>query len=199
MEFLLILCLQMYEKKMRKPICSVMNCRFIKPIIAIFLGSSVFWSDKFCHLRLGFWGNVTRRKGEDERLLKQSNVVIKNLYAIPPSLFVPSALAWHCVYLHPLRDSVCLLYKTFSLSLHISEEPQFIPMSFIFVNYFRAVQKQYMLFWLLKDAQLACKRCPLSPLLTPFWSPIKHLFSCYFITNWFPVGCRLASYMCFCC
>ena len=26
-------------------------------------------------------------------------------------------------YLHPLRDSVCLLYKTFSLSLHISEEP----------------------------------------------------------------------------
>ena len=26
--------------------------------------------------------------------------------------------------LRPLRDSVCLLYKTFSLSLHISEEPQ---------------------------------------------------------------------------
>ena len=26
-------------------------------------------------------------------------------------------------YLRPLRDSVCLLYKTFSLSLHISEEP----------------------------------------------------------------------------
>jgi len=25
-------------------------------------------------------------------------------------------------YLRPLRDSVCLLYKTFSLSLHISEE-----------------------------------------------------------------------------
>ena len=49
-------------------------------------------------------------------------------------------------YLRPLRDSVCLLYKTFSLSLHISEEPQFIPMSFIFVNYFRAVQNQYMLF-----------------------------------------------------
>ena len=71
-------------------------------------------------------------------------------------------------YLRPLRDSVCLLYKTFSLSLHISEEPQFIPMSFVFVNYFCAVQNQYMLFWLLKDAQLACKRCPLSPLLTPF-------------------------------
>ncbi len=28
-------------------------------------------------------------------------------------------------YLHPLRDSVCLSYKTFSLSLHISEEPNF--------------------------------------------------------------------------
>ena len=28
-------------------------------------------------------------------------------------------------YLRPLRDSVCLLYKTFSLSLHIPEEPFF--------------------------------------------------------------------------
>ena len=26
-------------------------------------------------------------------------------------------------YLRPLRDSVCILYKTFNLSLHISEEP----------------------------------------------------------------------------
>ena len=29
-------------------------------------------------------------------------------------------------YLRPLRDSVCLLYKTFSLSLHILEEPFFL-------------------------------------------------------------------------
>ena len=29
---------------------------------------------------------------------------------------------------------------------------QLIPMSLIFVNYFRAVQNQYMVFWLLKDA-----------------------------------------------
>ena len=28
-------------------------------------------------------------------------------------------------YLRPLRASVCLSYKTFSLSLHISEEPYF--------------------------------------------------------------------------
>ena len=87
------------------------------------LGSSEYWGDKVCYLRLGFWRNVTRRKGEDGGLLKQSNVVIKNLYAIPSSLFVPAAPLWHCVYLRPLRDSVCLLYKTFSLSLHISEEP----------------------------------------------------------------------------
>lgn len=37
-----------------------------------------------------------------------------------------------------------------------------------FVNYFRAVQTQYMLFMLLKDDQLTCKRCPLRALLTPF-------------------------------
>ena len=118
------------------------------------LGSSGFWSDKFCHLSLGFWGYVTRRYGENGGLLKQSNgshggadgtksdgaylpillayiqsvylqIIIKNLYTIPPLLFVPSAPPWHCVYLRPLRDSVCLLYKTFSLSLDISEEPQF--------------------------------------------------------------------------
>ena len=33
------------------------------------------------------------------------------------------------------------------------------------------------------NALLACKRCPLSPLLTPFWSPIKHLFCIAFVTN----------------
>ena len=67
-----------------------------------------------------------------------------------------------------------------------------------FVNYFRATQNQHLLFWLLKDAQLTCKRCPLRPLLTPFWNPIKHLLLCHFITNWFPYGYKHASYMCFC-
>ncbi len=37
-----------------------------------------------------------------------------------------------------------------------------------FVNYFQVTRNQYMLFWLLKDAQLACKRCPFEVLLTPF-------------------------------
>ena len=32
------------------------------------------------------------------------------------------------------------------------------------------------------NALLACKRCPLSPLITPFWSPIKHLFFIVFVT-----------------
>ena len=54
--------------------------------------------------------------------------VIRNLYAIPPSLFVPSAPPWHCVYLRPLRDSVCLLYKTFSLS-SIFERTSYYPVS----------------------------------------------------------------------
>ena len=38
----------------------------------------------------------------------------------------------------------------------------------MFVNYFCTVQIQHMLFWLLKDALLACKRYSLRPLLTPF-------------------------------
>jgi len=35
------------------------------------------------------------------------------------------------------------------------------PYQLKFVNYFRTVQNQYMLFWVLKDAQSPCKRCPL--------------------------------------
>ena len=53
---------------------------------------------------------------------------------------------------------------------------------------------QNMLFWLLKDAQLACKRCPLSPLLTPFWSPTKHLLKRSFITYWFTNSYKLTFY-----
>ena len=55
-----------------------------------------------------------------------------------------------------------------------------------------------MLFWLLKDALLACKRCPLRGLLTPFWSPIKHLLIYYFITNWYTVDYKPTFYMPFC-
>ena len=48
------------------------------------------------------------------------------------------------------------------------------------------------------NALLACKRCSLRPLLTPFWSPIKHLLFCCFITGWFPLGYKSISYSCFC-
>ena len=57
-----------------------------------------------------------------------------------------------------------------------------------FVSYFHVIQNQHMLFWFLKDAQLTCNRCPFEVLLTPFWSPIKHLFLYSFTTYWFSVG-----------
>ena len=44
---------------------------------------------------------------------------------------------------------------------------------------------------------LVCKRCPLRCLLTPFWSPIKHLLLYYFITVWFPCGYKPAFTMFF--
>ena len=34
------------------------------------------------------------------------------------------------------------------------------PYQSVFVNYFHTVQNQYMVSWLLKDAQLTCNRCP---------------------------------------
>ena len=51
------------------------------------------------------------------------------------------------------------------------------------------IENLKMLFWLLKDAQLTCKRCPFGVLLTPFWSPIKHLYKSSFVTH-----CSLVSY-----
>ena len=82
--------------------------------------------------------------------------------------------------------------------LHLPSTNDLLPHKLRFVNYFRAIQNLYMLFWLLKDALLACKRCPLRGLLTPFWSPIKHLLLYYFITNWFPVDYKPTFYMPFC-
>ncbi len=35
------------------------------------------------------------------------------------------------------------------------------------VNKFRTPQSQYMLFWLLKDAHFACKRCPFEVYVAP--------------------------------
>ena len=45
-----------------------------------------------------------------------------------------------------------------------------------------------MLFWLLKDALLAFKRALIEVLLTPFWSPIKHLLLLCFASVWFSVS-----------
>ena len=45
------------------------------------------------------------------------------------------------------------------------------------------------------NALLAYKRCPLRPLLTPFWNPIKHLSLYDFITYWFSVSCRVTFKM----
>ena len=44
---------------------------------------------------------------------------------------------------------------------------------------------------------LACKRCPLRRLLTPFWSPIKHLLKSVFATSWQQKTYRGAEITCF--
>ena len=58
-------------------------------------------------------------------------------------------------------------------------------------------EKSLMLFWLWKDAQLACKRCPLSLLLTPFKRSIEHLLLRRFTTNWLQDTCGCNKNACF--
>ena len=50
---------------------------------------------------------------------------------------------------------------------------------------------------LAKDALLACKRCPFEVLLTPFWSPIKHLSKPPFATIWLQIIYVDAKTICF--
>ena len=62
--------------------------------------------------------------------------------------------------------------------------------SFVFVRVLNCKEKSYLWFLLMLNrssinALLACKRCPLRPLLTSFWSLIKHLLLRCFGTIWF--------------
>ena len=129
--------------------------------------------------------------------------VIRNQFASSPSLFVPSAPP--CITYNSVHSvSQCaLLCNRLGLGLHITEGlfllaywffygKQLISLTTEDVNYFHSSQNQYMLFRGLKDALSACKRCPFEVLLTPFWSPIKHLLCYYFITNWFPYSYKPA-------
>ena len=65
------------------------------------------------------------------------------------------------------------------------------------VNFFQVRREWKVVFWLLKDALLDCKRCPLRPLLTPFWSLNKHLLLSCFIIIWFSASCKLTHNTCF--
>ena len=57
-----------------------------------------------------------------------------------------------------------------------------------YVKSFRTPWSLYTVFWLRKDAQLAFKRCPFEALLTPFWSPTKHLLQRTLVNIWFYVS-----------
>gem|GEM_PF-2892383 len=57
-----------------------------------------------------------------------------------------------------------------------------IPLYPSFCNKISLPPFQKMLFWLLKDAQLASKRRPFDLLKTPFKNPIKHLLPTNFVT-----------------
>ena len=96
-----------------------------------------------------------------------------------------------------LERGVNYMINVIRYDIYQSYTNNLLPHQLNLVNYFQTVQNQYMLFWLLKDALSACKRCPLRGLLTPFWSPIKHLLLYYFITDWFPFDYKPASYICF--
>ena len=90
--------------------------------------------------------------------------VIKNLYATPLSLFVLSAPPLHCITSVP-SVTLCAYYIRRLVQHSIFRKNQ-TTIYFVIKN--STHENQHMLFQVRKDALLACKRCPLRPLLTPF-------------------------------
>lgn len=52
-------------------------------------------------------------------------------------------------------------------------------------------QIQYVYFWLLKKAWIACNRGSFEDLIMPFWNPIRHHLLHNIITNWFTDAYKL--------
>ena len=140
--------------------------------------------------------------------------VIRNLYATPLPLFVSSAPPLHWLYSIPSVPLCALWCKNFRSSAQISEEPTSFPLSLYLIRHhiIRWIILYHTVFIVKKiltlhfrrgvnsariNALLASKRCPLRPLLTPFWTLNKHLLLSYFITSWFPVSCKPAHNTCF--
>ena len=66
------------------------------------------------------------------------------------------------------------------------------------VNIFLTLKNLLMLNWLRKDALLACKRCPLSSLLTPFCRLIKHLLKSISVMRWYQItyeGIKITGFL----
>ena len=93
-------------------------------------------------------------------------------------------LCYFVFYLPCLQATRSLVYLLTRLLAHL-------------VNFFQAYRGREVVFWLLKDALLDYKRCPLRPVLTPFWSLNKHLLLSYFIINWFSASYKLTHNTCF--
>ena len=93
-------------------------------------------------------------------------------------------LCYFVFYLPCLQATRSLVYLFTRLLAHL-------------VNFLQALRGREVVFWLLKDALLAGKRCPLRPLLTPFWSLNKHLFLSYFIIIWFSASYKPTHNTCF--
>ena len=98
---------------------------------------------------------------------------------------------------HPLNTCSSVTLSSLASNLFTRQLNMFTHLPAHLVNFFQALRGREVLFWLLKDALLACKRCPLRPLLTPFWSTIKHLLLYYFITIWLTVSYESTFYTCF--
>ena len=113
--------------------------------------------------------------------------------SVPPCAYYIRVLVYHSIF---RKNRINLLLSFFFLSFCLFYYSVFICL-FVILSLFVLLSSSVLLYckdnsnienqkginYLSINALLAFKRCPLSLLLTPFWSPIKHLFGLSFVTD----------------
>ena len=100
-------------------------------------------------------------------------------------------------FVHSSTKHLFICYFVFSHKQLVHSSTCSLVYSPILSTFFQVLWEWEVAFWLLKDALLACKRCPLRTLLTPFWSLNKHLLLSCFIIIWFSASYKVTCNTCF--
>ena len=121
------------------------------------------------------------------------NIAFTSVPSVTPCAYYIRVLVYHSIF---RKNRINLLLSFFFLSFCLFYHSVFICL-FVILSLFVLLSSSVLLYckdnsnieiqkginYLSINALLVCKKRPVSPLLTPFLSPIKHLFCIVFVTD----------------